>query len=687
MSEQNANVNINLRVNGNQQVNAGFDQVASAVGTLGRVLGALGIALSAGGIISGLANAAKAALQVADATGKAAQKAGQATEEFSALSYSAKQANVSQQQLVTGSKSLAQAMSEAGRGGDSLREEYLQLADQMAAIPGAADRITFAQQRLGKSGQELIPWLSQGRAAIEAQMKEADAFGVVIGPKFAAEADRFFTNIQRISDMFSGTMFQSLRKILPEVNRLLDLIIGLTKESGVLSLAVDAVVYVFQDLARKVALLEYAFNVLTGTAQAFVESLMDGKTFAQAIEAADQQAEIAKLKFKVRLGEINKMGREAADVTTKAIEAAEGGEPEEQRVARLKKELDLRRDLLDLKIAEQQYVIAKNQFSAEQRGFVSEAELISLRAANAEVERLIDQKRQLTSNARFGDGNTASFLTGDEFQSYETKDRTALLNNQKAGQGNRFSQTNVFDQLRESMVEMQRAAGTIAQQIARTFTTVIGGAVRAISQGITGLINGTKTWGMALREIGSSVMNMVIEEIVRMGVQWVITHVLMEGVAKGFSYLMRALKGEEHAQTMSQESSKTSLLATNAALSTVSSYGGAILTIIALAAAVAGFAGAFAQGGRPPAGRVSLVGEQGPELFIPDQGGTIIPNHSMDRYLADLQKPGAAPTALAKSKDLNLSILFDKREMRRQMQITDNEFMDAFKRNRHRLAI
>jgi hypothetical protein len=37
----------------------------------------------------------------------------------------------------------------------------------------------------------------------------------------------------------------------------------------------------------------------------------------------------------------------------------------------------------------------------------------------------------------------------------------------------------------------------------------------------------------------------------------------------------------------------------------------------------------FANGGRPPVGRPSMVGERGPELFVPDRAGTIIPNHAM----------------------------------------------------------
>ena len=34
----------------------------------------------------------------------------------------------------------------------------------------------------------------------------------------------------------------------------------------------------------------------------------------------------------------------------------------------------------------------------------------------------------------------------------------------------------------------------------------------------------------------------------------------------------------------------------------------------------------FANGGRPPVGRPSIVGERGPELFVPDRAGTILPN-------------------------------------------------------------
>ena len=41
------------------------------------------------------------------------------------------------------------------------------------------------------------------------------------------------------------------------------------------------------------------------------------------------------------------------------------------------------------------------------------------------------------------------------------------------------------------------------------------------------------------------------------------------------------------------------------------------------------FGGFFAEGGNPPIGKISVVGEKGPELFVPHSAGTIIPNDAL----------------------------------------------------------
>ena len=44
---------------------------------------------------------------------------------------------------------------------------------------------------------------------------------------------------------------------------------------------------------------------------------------------------------------------------------------------------------------------------------------------------------------------------------------------------------------------------------------------------------------------------------------------------------------------------------------------------------ILGAIGLFADGGRPPVNRPSIVGERGAELFVPDRAGTIIPNNKL----------------------------------------------------------
>jgi hypothetical protein len=62
-----------------------------------------------------------------------------------------------------------------------------------------------------------------------------------------------------------------------------------------------------------------------------------------------------------------------------------------------------------------------------------------------------------------------------------------------------------------------------------------------------------------------------------------------------------------------------------------SAIGGAIGGIFgpiggAIGSIIGGF---FADGGRPPIGRPSVVGERGAELFVPDSAGTIVPNEAL----------------------------------------------------------
>jgi hypothetical protein len=51
----------------------------------------------------------------------------------------------------------------------------------------------------------------------------------------------------------------------------------------------------------------------------------------------------------------------------------------------------------------------------------------------------------------------------------------------------------------------------------------------------------------------------------------------------------------------------------------------------------------FAEGGEPPVGKPSLVGEKGPELFVPHQAGTVIPYHKVKAAIEKKKGVSTAP--------------------------------------------
>lgn len=164
---------------------------------------------------------------------------------------------------------------------------------------------------------------------------------------------------------------------------------------------------------------------------------------------------------------------------------------------------------------------------------------------------------------------------------------------------NPFSFTEQFQQ---KWTEMMSQIGTTAQMAANAFEGAMMGAIGSVSGGITDLIMGTKSWSEALQSIYRGVMQSIIQEIVNMGVKWFVTHVFMQGIATGFHALMRLLGWETAIENNAQQATQTPVLATNAALSSVASWGGALVAVAALAALVAGFAGGFKEGGFTGAG-------------------------------------------------------------------------------------
>lgn len=277
------------------------------------------------------------------------------------------------------------------------------------------------------------------------------------------------------------------------------------------------------------------------------------------------------------------------------------------------------------------------------------------------------------------------------------QDRQAGVQGQLGGLNTQADPNSVGQQMTAQMTILQSQWGTMAQQMGQTFATVIGSAVSSVTNGITGLIEGTKTWGEALRSIGSSVMHTIIQSIVEMGVKWFVTHVFMEGIATGFAAFMSLLGAKETAQTISRETSKTPVLATNAALASVSSWGTALLAIAALGVLIAAFSGGFKEGGYTGSGdsnEVAGVVHKGEFVIPADRVKEFGVNYWENQAFAEAPKGGGGGGGSSRgdstpgSNNVSFAVMHSDTAMREWMKSQEGRkvFVDLARQHYHEFA-
>lgn len=160
---------------------------------------------------------------------------------------------------------------------------------------------------------------------------------------------------------------------------------------------------------------------------------------------------------------------------------------------------------------------------------------------------------------------------------------------------------------------------------------------------LTGIITGSMSASDALRSIGSTVLNSVINTFVQMGMEWA------KAAIMGSTTQQAAIAATTAAQVsgigVQTAASTTAAAATTAAwtpaaiMSSIASFGGAVAIGLGAVAAVAALSGKRKNGGPVSAGGMYQVGEGGmPEIYrastgkqymIPGDNGKVISNKDM----------------------------------------------------------
>lgn len=189
-----------------------------------------------------------------------------------------------------------------------------------------------------------------------------------------------------------------------------------------------------------------------------------------------------------------------------------------------------------------------------------------------------------------------------------------------------------------NVIRTVNAAARASMTALRTAWSAVGAAFRATGATIRAAVTAVGAVVRALGATVSSIMARIRSALSQAGAAWRAMLAIMRTVPSfGWISTLIGLLGRV-------------VSAAGAAASAVARVAGAIANLPSLPKiSIPG----FHAGGRPPVGQLSLVGERGPELFIPDTAGTIIPADQTERMV---RRDGGTPVGTA-GQDIDVSAL------------------------------
>lgn len=255
-----------------------------------------GVAVAAAAAATAFAVMTKNAIDSADHFNKLAQSTGVSTEALSQLEYAAGLSDLSLDQLTTNLRKLQKTQADAARGSKEQAQAFkllgisatnadgtlrdseellLDIADKFSQLEDGAGKAAVAQQLFGRSGAQMIPFLNQGRAGIEALRKEADQFGLTVSGKSAAAAEQFNDNLSRIAGISRGLANQAAEQLLPTLNALTEKFIESAKSGGNLETAVELLSHGLKGLVTGGVIVKSVFQQVGRVIYGVSAALMD----------------------------------------------------------------------------------------------------------------------------------------------------------------------------------------------------------------------------------------------------------------------------------------------------------------------------------------------------------------------------------------------------------------------------
>jgi hypothetical protein len=193
-------------------------------------------------------------INVADQMGKMAQRTGVATESLSTLAFAASQSGTSIESLETSLVRLSRNMQDTANGTGDARQAFrllgievqdsngnlrksedvlLDVAQEFSQLADGAEKTALATRLFGRAGAELIPLLNQGAGGIGELQARARELGLEISSNTAVQAALFNDRLKELQSAGTGLGREMMTELMPSLLNITSAMIQAQKESGI----------------------------------------------------------------------------------------------------------------------------------------------------------------------------------------------------------------------------------------------------------------------------------------------------------------------------------------------------------------------------------------------------------------------------------------------------------------------
>jgi hypothetical protein len=233
------------------QATAGLGKLQQSATQLSNVLGGI----AAGGFVASLGAMVRSTINLADQLNKLSQRTGFTVESLSAIKNAAELADVSTEEFTGGIRRLNLALVEAQDGTSKTAQIFRALgvdttrgaevalrgiSDAFNRLPDGATKAAVATEIFGRAGEKLIPLLNGGSTAIDQARASAERYGTLISGKLAADAEAFNDNLTKLRQSASALGVSLTSQLLPGLTTITDnLVKGRERGQGFLQTLIE----------------------------------------------------------------------------------------------------------------------------------------------------------------------------------------------------------------------------------------------------------------------------------------------------------------------------------------------------------------------------------------------------------------------------------------------------------------